>query len=63
MIKKIAFISGALFGSITVLSVLFKLMHYQGASVLLIVGLAGISLVFIPFYAKYRYDKKKNKTS
>jgi len=59
MIKKIAFISGALFGSISVLSVLFKLMHYQGATILLVVGLAGIALVFIPFYAKYRYDKTK----
>jgi len=59
MIKKIAFISGALFGSISVLSVLFKMMHYQGATVLLIVGLAGIALVFIPFYAKYKYDKTK----
>ncbi len=57
MIKKVAFISGALFGALTLLSVLFKLMHYQGASVLLIAGLAGLSLVFIPFYAKYRYDK------
>ncbi|MDY0078403.1 MAG: hypothetical protein RBR87_14140 [Bacteroidales bacterium] len=59
MIKKIAFVSGALFGSISVLSVLFKLMHYQGATILLVVGLAGIALVFIPFYAKYRYDKTK----
>ncbi|MCK9451986.1 MAG: hypothetical protein M0Q90_09870 [Bacteroidales bacterium] len=59
MIKKIAFISGAFFGSISVLSVLFKLLHYQGATVLLIVGLAGIALVFIPFYAKYSYDKTK----
>lgn len=59
MIKKITFISGALFGSLTVLSVLFKMMHYQGASALLIVGLTGISLIFIPFYAKYRYDKSE----
>ena len=57
MIKKIAFISGALFGSLSVLSVLFKLMHLQGATVLLVVGLSGIALVFIPFYAKYRYNK------
>ena len=57
--KKIAFISGALFSSITVLAILFKLLHLQGAHVLLIIGLAGFAIVFIPAYAKYRYDKKE----
>ncbi len=59
MIRKITFISGAVFGSVTVLSVLFKLMHWQGAAKLLIVGLFGIALIFIPFYAKYKYDKSE----
>lgn len=59
MIKKNSIYFLSFFGSLTVLSVLFKMMHYQGASALLIVGLTGISLVFIPFYAKYRYDKSE----
>lgn len=57
--KKIAYISGAVFSSATVLAVLFKLLHLQGAQILLVVGLSGIALVFIPTYAKYRYDKIK----
>ncbi len=57
--KKLAYISGALFSSITVLASLFKLLHLQGAQILLAVGLAGIALIFIPAYAKYRYDRTK----
>ncbi len=59
MIKKNSIYFLSFFGSLTVLSVLFKLLHYQYVSVLLIAGLTGISLVFIPFYAKYGYDKKE----
>jgi hypothetical protein len=55
--KKIAFISGALFSSITVLSVLFKLLHLQGAQELLVIGLLGIAFIFIPSFTKYNYDK------
>ena len=57
--KKVVYISGAIFSSITVLSVLFKLLHLQGAPELLIFGLAGFALIFIPAFAKYTYDKKK----
>lgn len=59
MIKRIVFISGALFCSITVMAVLFKLLHLQGAPQLLICGLSGIAFIFIPGYAKYKYDKSK----
>ena len=55
--KKIAFISGALFSSITVLSILFKLLHLQGAQELLVIGLLGIAFIFIPSFAKYKYDQ------
>jgi hypothetical protein len=41
--------------------VLFKLLHLQGASELLIVGLAGIALIWIPAFAKYRYDQSINR--
>ena len=57
--KKLVFISGSLFSSITVLSTLFKLMHLTGAQELLICGLSGIAIIFIPSFAKYKYDQKK----
>ncbi|MDD3322608.1 MAG: hypothetical protein PHS59_14310 [Paludibacter sp.] len=55
--KKLVYISGALFSSITVLSVLFKIMHLSGATILLYFGLIGFALIFIPAFAKYKYDK------
>jgi hypothetical protein len=57
--RKFVFISGALFSSSTLLSILFKLMHWPGATILLILGLAGLALLFIPFYAFYQYNKGK----
>ncbi len=59
MVKKAAYISGALFSSITVLAVLFKLLHLTGATELLATGLIGFAVVFIPMYAKYKYDQSK----
>lgn len=55
--KKLVVISGALFSSMSLLSVLFKLLHWQGAAELLIVGMFGLAVVFIPALAKYLYDK------
>jgi len=57
--KTLAFISGALFSSLTVLGVLFKIQHWPGAAQLLVFGLAGLALIFIPSFAKYKYDKDK----
>lgn len=59
--KKIVYISGALFSSITLLSTLFKLLHLQGAQILLIIGLGGLALIFIPCYSIYEYKKNKHK--
>ena len=59
--RKITYISGALFSCITLLSVLFKVLHLQGAQTLFIIGMTGLALIFIPFYAKYKYDKNKQK--
>jgi len=39
--------------------VLFKIQHWPGASILLILGLAGLAIIFIPSFAKYKYDKDK----
>lgn len=59
--RKIVYISGALFSSITLLSVLFKMLHFQGAQIVLIIGIVGLALIFIPLYAIYRYTKNKQK--
>jgi hypothetical protein len=55
LMKKIVFISGALFSSLTLLSVLFKMLHLQGATFLLTAGLLGLALVFIPTFSIYKY--------
>ena len=57
--KKLVFISGGLSGSLTVLGILFKIMHWPGAGVLLMLGLGILSLVYIPSLAKYLFDKGK----
>ncbi|MCJ8164238.1 hypothetical protein MKJ04_05240 [Pontibacter sp. E15-1] len=55
--KKIAFISGAVSVSLTTLSILFKLLHLQGADGLLQLGMGLFAIVFVPSLAKYLYDK------
>ena len=59
--RKIVYISGALFSSITLLSVLFKMLHFQGAQIVLMIGIVGLALIFIPLYAIYLYTKNKQK--
>jgi hypothetical protein len=56
--KKIVYVSGALFSSITLVSFLFKLLHLQGAQTLLIIGILGLALIFIPLYTIYKYKQK-----
>jgi hypothetical protein len=55
--KKTTFISGALFSSLTILGILFKTLHWPGASLGLFIGLGGLSLIFIPFFTIYQYNK------
>lgn len=57
--KRLAFISGAVFCSLFVMGSLFKVMHWPGAGPLLTLGLAGTSLISIPFIAAYQYHKNK----
>jgi len=57
--KKLVFISGALFSSLTVFGTLFKIMHWYSCDVLLILGYTGLALIFIPSFAKYQFDKDK----
>ena len=55
MLKKITYISAGMFSSMTLLAVLFKILHLQGATVLLTIGLMGLALVFIPAFSLYKY--------
>ncbi|MCX6235936.1 MAG: hypothetical protein NTY07_00025 [Bacteroidia bacterium] len=55
--KKLAFISGALSGSLSGLGVLFRIVQLPGVHILLILGLGLFSLIFVPSAAKYLYDK------
>jgi len=55
--KKIVFISGALFSSLTLIGILFKIMHWPGATITFAFGLTGLALIYIPFYAVYKYKK------
>ena len=56
--KKLAYVSGALTSMMALLGILFKIQHWPGAGILLILGVGGLSLIFIPSFAKYKYDKE-----
>ena len=56
--KKLAYVSGALTSMMALLGILFKIMIWPGASILLVLGIAGFALIFIPSFAKYKYDKE-----
>ena len=57
--KKIAFITGAISISLTILGGLFKINHWYPADILLNTGIGIFSLIFIPSIFKYLYDIKK----
>lgn len=57
--RKAVYISGTFSTSVFILSVLFKLMHLQGANVLLFMGLISTALIFLPLTAIYLYKKRK----
>jgi len=57
--KAFAFITGSLSSSLIGLGILFKIMHWPGASILLVLGFVTFSLFFAPSIAKYLYDKNK----
>ncbi len=57
--KRLVYISGTLFSMLTVLGILFKVQHWPGAGIGITLGLAGMALIFIPSFAKYKYDKDK----
>lgn len=55
--KKLAFTSGALAFSCVGIGLLFKIQHWPMANILAVLGLGLFSIIFVPTYAKYLYDK------
>ena len=57
--KSLAFTSTALSASLVVLGGLFKIQHWPGASIMLVLGLGMLALVGIPVLAAYLYKSSK----
>jgi len=57
--KVFAFITGAVSISLTSLGILFKLMHWPGTGILLLVGIVLFSIFFVPSIAVYLYKREK----
>ena len=57
--RKALYLSTVISVSSTLLSVLFKLMHLQGANELLMLGLGGFALVVAPLAGVYFYSKRR----
>ncbi|HEY5509348.1 MAG TPA: hypothetical protein VIK29_11790 [Paludibacter sp.] len=57
--KKLAFISGALFASMITIGILFKTLHLPGAFMILAISGLLFAVIVVPSVAKYLYDKEK----
>ncbi len=55
--KKAAFILSTFFGSLALLGILFKVMHWPGAGIALVTGVVGFALIGLPLLAVYRYRR------
>ncbi len=53
--KKAAFILSTFFGSLTLIAILFKVMHWPGAGIGLVIGVSGFALIGLPLLAVHRY--------
>ena len=53
--KGITYSLTAIFSSLTLLGILFKVMHWPGASVAFVLGVAGFALIGIPLIAVYKF--------
>lgn len=56
-----AYFTGTFFLSLTILGLLFKLMHWPGAGIGTVVGVAGLAFLAIPIGAIYRYKRGQAK--
>jgi hypothetical protein len=53
--RGIAYLSGTTFLMLTILGALFKLMHWPGAGITLVVGVIGLALIALPIIAIYKF--------
>lgn len=53
--KSIALFTGACSISLTTLGFLFKVLHWPGANVLLLLGIGIFALLFTPSFTRYLY--------
>lgn len=53
------YISGALVSLVTIFACWFKLMHWPGANVLMVLSLTSLALIFLPFLVWVLYDREK----
>jgi hypothetical protein len=57
--KKLTYVSGAVFSIFSSLGVLFKIFHFMGANELLIFGFGGLTLIFLPLLLITRNKQKQ----
>ncbi len=59
MMKKSIFLTGYIATAFCTSGLLFKVQHWQGASILLVLGIAILNCVFLPlwFYDRYKQSK------
>jgi hypothetical protein len=57
--KKFVYITGSVSISLMSIGFLFRMMHWPGTGYVLVAGIGIFSLLFIPGFFKYKYDKGK----
>ena len=55
--KKTMFVLGYIAAALTTFGLLFKVMHWPGANIMLILGVAMLNFGFLPMYFTDRYKK------
>ena len=53
--KGLAYGTGTFFISLSILGILFKVMHWPGAGIGLVTGVGGLALIGIPLMAIHKY--------
>ena len=53
--KGLAFSTMAIFTGLTILGVLFKVMHWPGANIGLVLGICGLAFFAVPVFTFYKY--------
>lgn len=57
--KTFTFITGSISFMLVPMGILFKMMHWPGANILMVIGIGLFALLFVPSFAKYKYDRAK----